>query len=90
MSVVSVIRTTINDFDYCCAAIPVNLFTIDRLGRKWSLGINYLGAGLFCLLVQICTDQTILLTVFFFGIRSCISGVFNVIYIYTVEVSCGR
>lgn len=67
------------------AMIPVNLLTIDLIGRRASMGLNFCLAGVFYLLIQICTTTTIL-TVFIFGVRAFISGCFNVIYIYTGEV----
>ena len=74
----------------CCrSAIPFNLMTIDSLGRKWTLGLNFVGAGLFCFLAQICSSHTVILTVTLFGVRSFISGVFRIIYVYTSEVSLG-
>jgi len=65
---------------------------IDTLGRRWTLGIDFIGAGLFCFLAQICSSHTVYFTIALFGVRSFISGVFNVAYIYTSEVSsapCG-
>ena len=72
-----------------CAAIPLNLLTIDWLGRKWTLGLDFVGAGVFCFLAQICNSHTLFLTVTLFGVRSFISGVFNVAYVYTSEVRSG-
>lgn len=67
------------------AIIPVNLLTIDRIGRKASIGFNFIMAGIFYILIQFCTT-TVVLTLFIFGVRAFISGCFNVIYIYTGEV----
>jgi len=68
-------------------AIPITLLVIDSLGRKWALGLDFLGAGVMLILAQICSSHTVYLTISLFGVRSFISGVFNVIYIYTSEVS---
>ena len=68
------------------AAIPINLMTIDTLGRRWTLTIDYLLACLFFLLLQVCTGRTGL-TIIIFGIRAATAGIFNTIYIYTTEVS---
>lgn len=65
--------------------IPVNILTIDRIGRKASIGLNFVMAGIFYFLIQICTTTTIL-TLLIFGVRAFISGCFNVIYVYTGEV----
>ena len=67
-------------------AIPITLLVIDSLGRKWALGLDFLGASICCFLAQICSSHTAYLTVTLFGVRAFISGVFNVTYIYTSEV----
>lgn len=67
------------------AIIPVNILTIDRIGRKASIGVNFVMAGIFYFLIQICTTTTIL-TLLIFGVRAFISGCFNIIYVYTGEV----
>jgi len=72
---------------YVVSAIPINLLTVDWLGRKWTLGLNFLGASIFCFLAQICNSHTVFLTVTLFGVRSFISGSFKIAYIYTSEVS---
>jgi hypothetical protein len=79
------ISTVIISF-FTFAVIPFNLITIDWLGRKWTLTCNFIMAGVFFLLVQICTSHA-LLTVFIFGVRTFASGIFNAVYIYTSEVS---
>ena len=58
---------------------------IHKFGRKIVISTNFFMAGIFYLLVQICSDITTL-TVFLFGVRTFITGVFNTIYIYTGEV----
>jgi len=62
------------------------LLIIDSLGRKWTLGLDFIGAGVFCFLAQICNSRTVYLTITMFGVRSFISGVFNIAYLYTSEV----
>ena len=69
------------------SAVPFNLLIIDSLGRKWTLALDFLGASIFCFLAQICSSHTVYLTITLFGVRSFISGVFSVCYIYTSEVS---
>ena len=68
------------------SAIPFNLMMLDTLGRKWTLGVDFLGAAVFLFLAQICNSHTVFLTITLFGVRSFISGVFNTVYIYTSEV----
>jgi len=68
------------------SAIPFNLMMLDTLGRKWTLGLDFLGAAVFLFLAQICNSHTVFLTITLFGVRSFISGVFNTVYIYTSEV----
>ena len=70
------------------SAIPLNLLTIDWLGRRWTIAINYVMSAVFFLLVQICSTK-LMLTIFIFGVRAFTSGIFNAVYIYTSEVSCG-
>lgn len=78
---VSMILATLGEY----VAIPINLISIDSLGRKWTLAINFMCAGVFFLLVQICTTRA-WLTIFVFGVRAFASAIFNTIYIYTSEV----
>ena len=68
------------------SAIPLNMITIDTLGRRATLTIDFLFAGLFFLLIQICASR-VWLTVFIFGVRAFTAGIFNTVYIYTSEVS---
>ncbi|KAI0229457.1 putative transporter SVOPL [Lamellibrachia satsuma] len=78
---VSMILATLGEY----IAIPINLLSIDSLGRKWTLTINFLLSGIFFLLVQICTTRA-WLTVFIFAVRAFSSAIFNTVYIYTSEV----
>ena len=70
---------------YLPTAIPVNIVTVDTLGRRLTLCLDYGMAGLGFLLLNICTSRTGT-TVFLFLIRASVSGVFNIVYIYTSEV----
>ncbi|XP_064627593.1 putative transporter SVOPL isoform X2 [Lineus longissimus] len=66
-------------------AIPVNFFLLDLIGRKKSMALNCLGAGIGFLLLQICTTRGIL-TGISLGIRAFCTGMFLSVYIYTTEV----
>ena len=76
-------------FARCLPAIPINLITIDYLGRKRTLCLNFTITAVFFLLIQLCTGR-FLLTMFIFGVRAFGSGIFNTVYIYTSEVSIPR
>uniref|UniRef100_A0A1I8GEU0 MFS domain-containing protein n=2 Tax=Macrostomum lignano TaxID=282301 RepID=A0A1I8GEU0_9PLAT len=65
--------------------IPVNMLTIDALGRRATLGINYLLTGVFFGLTYLCVPKAAT-TAFLFLIRAHSAGIFNTIYIYTTEV----
>ena len=67
------------------AVVPFNILFIDWLGRRYTLVIDYLMAGLFFLLIQLCVPR-IVETLFMFGVRAFTAGIFNVVYIYTAEV----
>ncbi len=58
---------------------------IDVLGRKKTMAVEFVMAASSFLLLLICTSKTIL-TVFLFIARAFVSGVFQVVYIYTPEV----
>ncbi|OAF72203.1 putative transporter SVOPL [Intoshia linei] len=77
----SMVIATLGEF----VAIPFNLFTIDWLGRKYTLMINFLIAGLAFLLILVSSNKMVL-TFFVFLVRAFTSGLFNCIYIYTIEV----
>lgn len=66
-------------------ALPINILLMDRIGRAKTLCVNFLGAGVFFLLIQICTSR-VMLTIFIFCVRGFASAIFNTIYIYTAEV----
>lgn len=70
------------------AEIPgliVTFIIIDTIGRKKTMGIEFvLSAGGFLLLL-ICASEDVL-TAFLFVIRALVTGVFQVAYVYTPEV----
>ena len=70
------------------AELPGLVFTfviVDIIGRKKSMAIEFvLAAGGF-LLLFICASKVVL-TVFLFIIRAFVSGVFELVYVYTPEV----
>lgn len=67
-------------------ALPLNIFLIDLVGRRWTGAVNLFGCGLFFILLQLPVPQTAL-TCFIFLVRGFSSGMFNFVYIYTSEVS---
>ena len=69
----------------CISVIPLNLLTLDTIGRRYTLMLNFLLSAVFFLLVQICATKVVL-TMFIFGVRTFSSGIFNAVYIYTTEV----
>ncbi|KAL4224126.1 hypothetical protein ACF0H5_017579 [Mactra antiquata] len=77
----SMIFSTLGEF----IALPLNIFLIDLVGRRWTGAINLFGCGLFFVLLQLPVPQTVL-TVFIFLVRGFSSGMFNFVYIYTSEV----
>lgn len=78
---ISMIIATFGEF----AVIPLNYFGVDYFGRRKVITFNFLVAGCFYMLVQICASTTVL-TFLMFGVRTFITGVFSTIYIYTGEV----
>ncbi|XP_045173106.2 putative transporter SVOPL isoform X2 [Mercenaria mercenaria] len=77
----SMIVSTLGEF----IALPLNIFLIDLVGRRWTGAVNLFGCGLFFILLQLPVPQTVL-TVFIFMVRGFSSGMFNFVYIYTSEV----
>ena len=67
------------------SALPLNIFLIDLVGRRWTGAINLFGCGLFFVLLQLPVPKAAL-TVFMFLVRGFSSGMFNFVYIYTSEV----
>ncbi len=70
------------------AEFPGLIFTfliIDVLGRKKTMAIQYVMAAGSFLLLLICTSTTVL-AVFLFIARAFVSGVFQVVFVYTPEV----
>ncbi|XP_041110297.1 putative transporter SVOPL [Polyodon spathula] len=67
------------------AFVPLNIATLNVLGRRLSLTISTLITGIFFLLLNICTTS-FGLTVLLFILRALASTNFNTVYIYTAEV----
>ncbi|XP_022086272.1 synaptic vesicle 2-related protein-like [Acanthaster planci] len=65
--------------------IILTFVIIEKLGRKKTMGIEFLCFAIFMFLLFICTSTT-LLTVFLFAARGFISGAFQAAYVYTPEV----
>nr|XP_031359541.1 putative transporter SVOPL [Lonchura striata domestica] len=64
---------------------PVNILSINFLGRRLSLCITMGCTALFFLLLNICTSSAGMVG-FLFMLRALVSANFNTIYIYTAEV----
>ncbi|KAL2309346.1 hypothetical protein Nmel_005540 [Mimus melanotis] len=64
---------------------PVNILSINLLGRRLSLCITMGCTALFFLLLNICTSSAGMVG-FLFMLRALVSANFNTIYIYTAEV----
>ena len=67
------------------SALPLNIFLIDLVGRRWTGAVNLFGCGLFFILLQLPVPQSAL-TCFIFLVRGFSAGMFNFVYIYTSEV----
>uniref|UniRef100_A0A1I8J5Z5 MFS domain-containing protein n=1 Tax=Macrostomum lignano TaxID=282301 RepID=A0A1I8J5Z5_9PLAT len=65
--------------------IPFNLLTIDWLGRRWTLAINYLLMGVFFGLICLCVPSGVS-AAFLLLARAHAGGIFKIDYIYTTEV----
>ena len=68
--------------------IPLNMLLVDGVGRRLTLAVDFIMAGVFFLLIQLCVPRLVE-TLFIFGVRGFSSGLFNIVYIYTLEVSIG-
>ncbi|XP_052214568.1 putative transporter SVOPL isoform X12 [Dreissena polymorpha] len=77
----SMIVSTLGEF----IALPLNIFLIDLVGRRWTGAVNLFGCGLFFILLQLPVPMTVL-TGFIFLVRGFSAGMFNFVYIYTSEV----
>ena len=66
--------------------IPLNILLVDGVGRRMTLAFDFVMAGVFFLLIQLCVPR-IVETMFIFGVRAFTSGLFNIVYIYTLEVT---
>lgn len=78
---VSMIVSTLGEF----ISLPLNMFLIDCIGRRYTGAVNFLGCSLFFLLIQLDVSQEVL-TLFIFMVRGFSTGIFNFVYIYTSEV----
>ncbi|XP_042580054.1 synaptic vesicle 2-related protein-like [Cyprinus carpio] len=78
---VDLLWTTLAEFP----GILVTLWMIDRIGRRKSMAVCFLLFSVSILPLYACTQRT-LLTVFIFIARACITGGWQVAYVYTPEV----
>ncbi|KAL4224242.1 hypothetical protein ACF0H5_017695 [Mactra antiquata] len=78
---ISMILSTLGEF----ISLPINMFLIDVIGRRYTGSINFLGCTIFFLLLQFHVSQEVL-TIFIFMVRGFSTGIFNFVYIYTSEV----
>uniref|UniRef100_A0A671P2T1 SV2 related protein b n=1 Tax=Sinocyclocheilus anshuiensis TaxID=1608454 RepID=A0A671P2T1_9TELE len=78
---VDLLWTTLAEFP----GILVTLWMIDRIGLKKSMAICFLLFSVSILPLYACTQRTVL-TVFIFIARACITGGWQVAYVYTPEV----
>ncbi|KAL8559889.1 hypothetical protein ACOMHN_016935 [Nucella lapillus] len=76
-----VIWTTLAEFP----GLFLAAFLLERIGRKYTMAVQFGGFVIFVMLVNLCSSRA-LLTVFLFSARSFISGAFQGVYIYTPEV----
>lgn len=63
----------------------LTVFIIERLGRKFTMAVEFFFFSVFVLLANICTIRPVL-TFFLFVARALISGAFQAAYVYTPEV----
>ncbi|RXN10363.1 synaptic vesicle 2-related -like protein [Labeo rohita] len=73
--------TTLAEFP----GILITLWMIDRIGRRKSMAICFVLFSVSILPLYACTQRTVL-TVFIFIARACITGGWQVAYVYTPEV----
>ncbi|KAH9518620.1 hypothetical protein Btru_005805 [Bulinus truncatus] len=66
-------------------SLPINFFLFDRIGRRLTGTLCYLGAGFFFVLIQLPVGITVL-TLFMFFVRGFSSACFNFVYIYSSEL----
>ncbi|XP_006817923.1 synaptic vesicle 2-related protein-like [Saccoglossus kowalevskii] len=78
---VTIILTTLGEL----VAIPMNVLLVDAIGRIKLLVLYFFLFAMFICFLLICSNR-IFLTFTVFGIRAFSSGIFNIVYIYTVEV----
>jgi hypothetical protein len=65
--------------------ILLTLIIIEIIGRKITIGFEFVGAATFFGVLLICVPE-VWLTVFLFGARAFCAGVFQAVYVYTPEV----
>ncbi|KAL4223272.1 hypothetical protein ACF0H5_016744 [Mactra antiquata] len=63
----------------------LTVFIIERIGRKFTMAVEFFFFAVFVLLANICTIRPVL-TLFLFVARALISGAFQAAYVYTPEV----
>ncbi|KAK3084065.1 hypothetical protein FSP39_007577 [Pinctada imbricata] len=63
----------------------VTVFTIEKIGRRFTMAFEFFVFTVFVLLSNICTSRPVL-TFFLFVARAFISGAFQAAYVYTPEV----
>lgn len=71
-----------------CAEFPgliITVLVIDRIGRKYTILIEFFIFSVFTLFLNICTTRPILIVLLFIA-RAFISGAFQGAYVYTPEV----
>jgi len=74
--------TTLAEFP----GIMVSLLLIEKIGRKYTMAVEFLGFTIvLCLLLSCPSDRTVVTTILFFA-RALGSGIFQVAYVYTPEV----
>ncbi|KAL5016875.1 hypothetical protein ScPMuIL_006464 [Solemya velum] len=63
----------------------VTVFIIERIGRKYTMALEFFVFAFFVFLTNMCTSRPVL-TFFLFSARAFISGAFQAAYVYTPEV----
>ncbi|XP_014349044.2 putative transporter SVOPL [Latimeria chalumnae] len=77
----TLIISTLGEF----ALVPVNIASINLLGRRVSLGMTMTMTAVFYLLLMVCTPRYGLSALLFI-LRALVAANFNTIYVYTAEV----
>ncbi|XP_070573792.1 putative transporter SVOPL [Ptychodera flava] len=66
-------------------AIPINMILPDVIGRTRLLCLYFVVSAIGNGLILVCSTRLVL-TITVFAVRACTSGIFNIVYLYTVEV----